>query len=173
MLEFESDIKNALGVGPKVIGSSEIATLESQSSSIILVESTEKLGKLIRELNQILGWQTDENYIKNAIRHEGQHHVAARIICAKYLVFGVEIITGFPNNFEVTYTPFHRYRPRQGTTLLESAAVAAYPVDPSLSDVEAVYSFGFDGIEDVAERAMWNNRTTSRHIPVPLSYRLK
>ncbi|HMT19516.1 MAG TPA: hypothetical protein PKD20_04665 [Candidatus Saccharibacteria bacterium] len=173
MLEFEKEIKAALEVMPSVSEIRNTIPAGSEYASTVYVETAEKLGHLMRDLSQVLGVRADENSIAATVRHEGQHFNAAQIIGTEFSRFGLQIFTLIQKSPGVCWIPFQQNSFRHDITPLEIASVAAYPVELSVGDVESMQSLGFENVEELAERAIWNNRTTSRHIPVPLSYRLK
>ena len=171
MLQFEEELLRALEMVPEIMDIHNIVDPGNEVPSTLYVPTAEKLGQLMRELDLITGKQVNEQWINATVRHEGQHLDAWKIIGADSTCFGLQIFKDASiASSDLSTLPFLRVVASVKPPL-EVASAAVYPIEPSTLDVELVKSYGFDGVEEVAERAIQNNRLGHKHIPVPLSYR--
>lgn len=130
--------------------------------------------RIILELyRQMTGHEISDEMIDSSLRHEDQHARAARIAGEVSLRYGVEI---FEIESEGTSKPRIGYAPFTNiveltTTKLALAATYVHPVDPGMGDIQNVIDMGYDGVEDVAQRAIaYNTEAGALIIPEPLSF---
>lgn len=104
------------------------------------------------------------------IQHEYEHWLASLVLGATVNAFGVYVNQASED--AIVFQPFHHAE--LVTTKLGRAAIFAHPKTPSPSDISELITMGYEGVEDVHERIIANNKrhwqsNEGRTLPEPLS----
>jgi hypothetical protein len=132
------------------------------------------LRQLLEAYEDITDATISPEYIEYAQRHERQHFEAAKRLGAVSARVGVRFFNvqspGYAS--EITVQPFLRIVDFK-TTKLGAALVSAYPAPPSAGDEIDIKTYGYLGIDELADRAMRRNRAiknsaSEQYYPIPL-----
>ena len=147
----------------------------NQNDAVVPINGPIGLAHLFQAYTDVTGLYLDRGYCESSERHEQQHFEAAKYLGATNARLGVRFFkTWLPDGRENLLTqPFLSILDFT-TTKLGAALITAYPFVVSKGDHEDIAGFGYDGIEDLAWRAMTKNRLR-RNLndvfhPVPLSF---
>jgi len=140
------------------------------------IKERESLREVLDAYGQVVGSPLSREYVEYAQRHELQHFDAARALGAVAARVGIRIFNVTPHGHEsqLTVQPYMRVHDFR-TTKFGAALVSAYPIPPSRGDEMDIKSYGYSGVEELADMAMSRNRArknpaSEQFYPVPLSY---
>lgn len=170
---YEAAIKAAIEAAPVTDDVLSLADVSERHPSIITVNTTEELTALLMDTG-VVADNTDvinEEYSAGTARHEGQHAQACRAIGGLGIHFGIRFFRREEDlRFQFAAFISVSYPNESLLSNLALASVATHPTDPSKQDLEQALGWGYEGVDEVAERAMAHNRTHINKIPIPLSY---
>lgn len=132
---------------------------QTQPNAAYVEADKRRFTDLFRVVGDVTGNRVDRQFAEYAVLHEGEHWAAAQILGARSGRFGllfnlVASSTGAES--KLRYQPFFMARGLV-TTKLGAALIAGYPSEPSEGDILDIMSFGYEGLEQIAAKALAAN----------------
>jgi hypothetical protein len=176
IMKIQREVERALAAAPTIDlakgNGVEGLDFDMYGPEVVIVSDDASYQELFAATYASIGKEYDHAVHGNSVRHEGEHATAWRLLGANTLYFGLRYLRLERPTRTFVFKPFLVAEVDWDLTPLEHAAAMAHPVMPSFSDVTQIRALGFDGIHEVAQRAILCNRMGlgDRPIPVPLSY---
>ena len=145
-------------------------------NQVAILAGPHAITQLMTTFETVSGLSLDPSYVAGSQQHEYQHALAAQRLGATTIKMGIYVyrIEQAGTADQLCVQPFAACIDFK-TTKLADALIAGFAIEPSDDDKKKVLSYGYDGIDELAERVMRHNRdrkdpATGLFYPVPLGY---